>query len=97
MVTIPALSWPLCWRAYRPRYASLDASGSPDTPMIPHILFSRRAIHFGVLHPTGDRIKVDSPQRFGAPREQLRPHLEFQSASAFTQAGPETRYATRIG
>ena len=34
--TIPALSWPLCWRACKPRAVRAAASGWPKTPNTPH-------------------------------------------------------------
>src|SRR5688572_31316178 len=33
---MPALSWPRCCRAYRPRYVMLAASGWPKMPKTPH-------------------------------------------------------------
>src|ERR1041385_6274248 len=35
--TMPADSCPRCCRLYRPRYATRAASGTPVTPMMPHI------------------------------------------------------------
>src|SRR3954451_1740260 len=58
-------------------------------PMMPHILFSRRAVHVGMLHSPRDRFVVNPSQCFGAPGEQVGPYLEFQGASTLDQPSPE--------
>src|ERR687887_341180 len=50
-VTRPADSWPRCCRLYSPRYATCAASGTPVTPMMPHIRCS-------VSHATGDAREI---------------------------------------
>ena len=58
-VTMPALSWPRCCSAYRPRYVRLAASGCPKMPKTPHSslnlssMWSWRSPGFALFYAAG--------------------------------------------
>src|SRR4051794_17386790 len=73
LAAIPALSCPRCCNAYRPRYASFDASGWPKMPKTPHS--SRNLSNMGLGEPIVYGLSGDVAVLFEVRPDRLGPDL----------------------